>query len=57
MANQFEEKWLKETVKEAFDYVLKGKGWKFSKDSTSVLTARKIITDSDRKVYENGCLF
>ena len=40
-ANQYDEKWLKETVKEAFDYVLEGKGWKFSKDSTSVLTARK----------------
>lgn len=40
-ANQFDERRLKETVKEAFDHVLEGKGWKYSKDSTSVLTARK----------------
>lgn len=40
-ANQFDEKNLKEIVREAFDYVLKQKGWRHCKDSTSVLTARK----------------
>lgn len=40
-AGQFDERQLKDTVKEAFDYVLVSKGWKYSKDSTSVLTARK----------------
>ncbi len=52
-ADQFDERSLKENVKNAFDTVLIKKKWQHCKDSTSVLTARK---KSDSIYYVDVCI-